>query len=431
MLLITASSIQRPGNAGMPEPCIIELMAMTSTRHRRERRMWSMLLVAGLTATYVGYALTQPIAALQPTVSYHFSQQATPVNLQWPGYGESAVGAMGYGVLETHGSTVPIPTASTIKVLTALAVLRQKPLAPGETGPMITITQDDMDSYRSFVARDGSVVAIELGEQLSEHDALEALLLPSANNIAVTLARWAFGSIDSYNTYANAYAHELGMVQTTVTDPSGFDPSTVSTAHDLVLLGEAAMANPVIAGIVAQPSATIPVQGEISNVNFLLGQDGIVGLKTGNNDQDPGAFLLASNQLIDNQKVTIVSVTMNGPDLWTAMNDNLKLLRSTAAGFTTVTLSPQTAAARYTAPWGSTALAVPSKAHSAVLWRDAPAAAEVTFSPLQAPATAGAVVGSITITSRDHTLASVPLVLAQDLPAPPITWRLSHPEYHE
>jgi D-alanyl-D-alanine carboxypeptidase (penicillin-binding protein 5/6) len=44
---------------------------------------------------------------------------------------------------------------------------------------------------------------VQLGEELSEYQALQALLLPSANNIAETLARWAFGSIDAYNAYAN------------------------------------------------------------------------------------------------------------------------------------------------------------------------------------------------------------------------------------
>ncbi len=399
-----------------------------STHHQRERRIWSFLLVAGLTTIYVSYVLTQPISALQPIVSYHFSQQAKPVNLQWSSYGADAVGAVGYGVLETHGLDTPIPTASTIKVLTALAVLRQKPLSLGDTGPLITISQDDMNSYHSFVARDGSVVAIEAGEQLSEYEALEALLLPSANNIAETLARWAFGTIDSYTASASDYAHELGMTQTTVTDPSGFDPTTVSTARDLVILGEAAMTNPVIAEIVAKPTAEIPVQGEIKNVNFLLGQDGIIGLKTGNNDQDAGAFLLASSQMIGGHKITIINAIMGGPDLWTTMNDSLKLLQSTISGFTSITISQQTTAARYTAPWQGSSTAIPATSQSIVLWRDAAASASISLAPLQASSKAGKSVGSISIVSRGHTLVSVPLVLAQSFPSPSVTWRLCHPD---
>lgn len=337
------------------------------------------------------------------------------------------MGAVGYGVLETHGSGTPIPTASTIKILTALAVLRQKPLTSGETGPFITITQEDIDSYRSFIARDGSVVAIEPDEQLSEYDALEALLLPSANNIAVTLARWAFGSIGAYNTYANTYAKELGMTQTTVTDPSGFDPTTVSTPHDLVILGETAMANPIIAEIAAQSTAEIPVQGTIRNVNFLLGQDGIVGLKTGNNDQDPGAFLFASKQVIGTQTIAIIGAVMNGPDLWTAMNDSIVLLRNATSGFTTVHINQQLAAAQYASPWHTLSAAVPAKAEDIVLWRNATANAMVSLSPIQASTKAGTSVGSISIISQDHTLATVPLILAQSIPAAPVTWRLSHP----
>lgn len=406
-------------------------MASSISKHKREHRIWSLLLVTGLIVIYVSYALAQPISALQPTVSYHFSQSAKPVNLQWPSYGEGAIGAVGYGVLETHGSNMPVPTASTIKVLTALAVLHQKPLALGEPGPMITITQGDMDSYHSFIARDGSVVAIELGEQLSEYDALEALLLPSANNVAETLARWAFGSIDSFNAYANNYARELGMTGTTVTDPSGFASTTTSTPRDLVLLGEAAMTNPVVTEIAAKQTADIPVQGSISNVNFLLGQNGIVGLKTGNNDQDLGAFLLASKQLIDGNSITVVSVIMDGPDLWTAMNDSLKLLQSAISGFTTVSISQQTPAARFVAPWHGSSTAVPAKTQTIVMWRNASATASVSIAPLKPSSQAGTPVGSINITSRGRTLASVPLVLAQNFPAPPVSWRLSHPDNSE
>ena len=221
-----------------------------STKHNHPKRWLIIGLVVVLLASYVAFILTEPLAVARPTVTFTFSRSAKTVSLAWPSYGESAVGAVGYGILASQGSNTPQATASVIKILTALAVLKQHPLVVNEIGPMITLTQADVDSYNKYVTEGGSVVRVVAGEQLSEYQALEALLIPSANNIAETLASWAFGSIDAYNTYANSFAKNLGMTDTTITDPSGFLGTTISTPSDLVILGEAALANPVVAQIV-------------------------------------------------------------------------------------------------------------------------------------------------------------------------------------
>jgi D-alanyl-D-alanine carboxypeptidase (penicillin-binding protein 5/6) len=262
---------------------------------------------------YGALALTQPLLSIQGKVTFAMpAKPATKVELSWPDYGQSAVGISGYGVVATHGTQKAIPTASIAKVITAMAVLRQHPLQVGEQGPDIVLSQADVDSYTSFVAKDGSVVGVALGEHISEYQALQALLLPSANNMAVTLARWAFGSVEAFNTYANGYAKQLGLTSVHMTDPSGYDVTTVASAHDLTVLGSLAMLNPVLAEIVAQPSAKIPVQGTITNYNFQLGDNGNVGIKTGNNDGDKGAFLFAHKQSIDGQEVIVVGTIMGG-----------------------------------------------------------------------------------------------------------------------
>jgi len=71
-----------------------------------------------------------------------------------------------------------------------------------------------------------------LSEQLTELQALQALLLPSANNIAAVLARWDGGSAGRFVARMNATARSLGMTHTRYTDPSGYDDATVSTAAD-------------------------------------------------------------------------------------------------------------------------------------------------------------------------------------------------------
>ena len=132
---------------------------------------------------------------------------------------------------------------------------------------------------------------------MTERQALQALLLPSANNIAAVLARWDAGSADRFVARMNATARSLGMTHTRYTDPSGYDDATVSTAADQVRIVDRAMRLPVFASIVATPSVTLPVAGTVHNTNTLLGQDGFVGVKTGSDDAAGGCFAFRADPL--------------------------------------------------------------------------------------------------------------------------------------
>ena len=393
------------------------------------KHMLSLGLTAVIVTAYAAYALLRPLPALSPTQMMPPPPSSAPAQMNWPAYGAEVIGASGYGILAIHGSDEPIPTASVIKILTALLVLQQKPLQPGEQGPVLTMTQTDVDSYNKYVAIDGSVVRVRLGEQLSEYQALQAMLIPSANNMAETLARWAFGSIDAYNNYANQYTTKLGLNQIIVTDPSGFLPTTVSSPSDLVHLGILALANPVIADIVSQPSAAIPVQGQIYNYNFLLGQHGIIGIKTGNNDQDQGCFLFAAKLTKSSTPITIVGVLADGPDLTTVIRDSVPLLDSADANFRdTAPVTTTTHMGAYRAPWSPAAYIVPAQTVHAVLWQDSVTMFHITADKQHAPLKKGTVVGSLIIhNSKILTDRRVRLVLQSDIPEPSVWWRLTHP----
>lgn len=86
----------------------------------------------------------------------------------------------------------------------------------------------------------------------------------------------------------NTTARALGMTATRYTDPSGLATSTVSSAADQVILGTATMHQPTLAVIAAMRSAVIPVAGLVRNLNTLLGQNGIAGLKTGSDSAAGG-----------------------------------------------------------------------------------------------------------------------------------------------
>jgi D-alanyl-D-alanine carboxypeptidase (penicillin-binding protein 5/6) len=154
---------------------------------------------------------------------------------------------------------------------------------------------------------------VAAGEAISERHALEALLLPSADNMAWILARWDAGSQDTFAARMNATARRLGMTGTSYTDASGLDSSTTSTAADEVLLGMAAMRLPALAAIVGMPTAVVPVAGTIRNTNMLLGQDGIVGLKTGSTQAAGGCILIAAWKEVSGRETLIVAATFGQP----------------------------------------------------------------------------------------------------------------------
>ncbi|MFL6111801.1 MAG: D-alanyl-D-alanine carboxypeptidase family protein [Catenulispora sp.] len=216
-------------------------------------------------------------------------------HLPWPGSGQSAVAVEGGGLLGTSGAVNrPHATASVAKVMVAYQVLLDHPIGVNENGPTITVQSYEAAAYRAERYSGQTLVAVAGGERISERKALEAMLLPSGNNMARILARWDAGSIGSFLRRENATAARLGMSRTHYTDPAGVDSRTVSTAPDLLRLAQAAMAIPTFARVVSETSARVPVAGVVRTHNRLLGHDGVVGVKTGWTGAAGGCFMFAA-----------------------------------------------------------------------------------------------------------------------------------------
>ncbi len=231
----------------------------------------------------------------------------------WPAAGQAAFVQGGRPQIQAGPNQHPTPIASVAKVMTAYLVLRDHPLRLGEEGPTITLTDADVHDTDRRTEQEESVVPIAAGEPLSELQALQALLLPSANNIAAVLARWDAGSAGRFVGRMNAAARSLGMTHTRYTDPSGYDDATVSTAADQVRIVDRAMRLPVFASIVATPSATLPVAGTVVNTDTLLGYDGFVGVKTGSDSAAGGCFAFRAIRWIDGKQTTITGVVLGQP----------------------------------------------------------------------------------------------------------------------
>lgn len=405
---------------------VVEPHAFKGVKHPKQRRKPAfipvgILLVAAIyTAAMLGRPLPAATASSQPTLP----TKSQAVSIQWPSYGQASVGAVGYGTLGTQGEQKALPTASVAKVMTALAVLKQKPLKVGEQGPIITITEDDVEEYYRTIAMDGSNVPVTLGEEITQYQALQALLLPSANNMAHTLVKWAYGSEENYLRFVNNFAKSLGMDDTNFDDASGYSPKTVSTSSDLVKLAVNAMDNPVIAEIASQEEADIPVAGRIYNVNMLLGRNGIVGVKTGNTEEAGGCFMAAAVKEVGGKKIIAVSVIMGAPNLSVALRDSVPLVQSVLAGFSEVTIARAgDQVGTYNQPW---AKPIPLKVQSdlrGVVWQDSSVGTDLTIDKPSSVAAAGAKVGSVKVDiGRDSAESDV--VITQGTSKPTILWRL-------
>jgi D-alanyl-D-alanine carboxypeptidase (penicillin-binding protein 5/6) len=259
--------------------------------------------LAGLLVVGLLFALMATRAAARP---------AGPPGAEpaWPASGQAALDVAGRGRLGTSGDGRPVPIASLAKVMTAYVVLRRYPLRGSEAGFTIVITRSEVRDADRRRSEGQSGVRVRAGERISERQALEGLLLPSANNLAAVLATRAAGSPGAFVTEMNASARRLGMTRTTYTDPSGYDPGTVSTAGDQAVLAATVMRIPVIAAIVREPSATIPVAGQVRNTDALLGQDGFVGLKTGSDQAAGGCFMFAAVRRVQGRPVLVTGAVL-------------------------------------------------------------------------------------------------------------------------
>lgn len=230
--------------------------------------------------------------------------------LTWPSEGQAAVEVEGVGSLGGSGGSTPVPIASVAKIMTAYLTLLAHPLGAGAEGFTMTITGADVEEEEGRAALGESTLAVKAGERLTERQALQALLLPSANNIAALLAAQSPGGSGAFVQRMSSTARKLGMVATRYTDPSGFDDETVSTAADQLKLARAAMRVPAFAQLVDERSAVLPVVGRVDNYNGLVGHEGYVGIKTGSDAAAGGCLVFAKRVSTAGRRLTVLGVVL-------------------------------------------------------------------------------------------------------------------------
>jgi D-alanyl-D-alanine carboxypeptidase (penicillin-binding protein 5/6) len=287
---------------------------------RRHRRWpWIVLAVAlVLIGAGTWFAVRRIDAPLPPAVPHPATETGTVVPgpdpaLPWPAKGQGAVSVPAIGYSAQSGPESPVPVASLTKITTAVVILRDHPLGPDDQGPVITVSSADVAQYDLELHMDESTVAIEVGEQLTERQALEALLTQSANDVAYTLAVWDAGSIDAFVVKMNALATSLGDTDTHYVDASGYDPQTVSSASDVLRMAAVGMAIPTFADIVGMTQVTLPLAGTLHNIVSQIGVGGVIGVKSGYTSQAGACLVLAANRLIDGRTLLVLVAVTGQP----------------------------------------------------------------------------------------------------------------------
>jgi D-alanyl-D-alanine carboxypeptidase (penicillin-binding protein 5/6) len=258
-------------------------------------------------------------------------------------------------------------------------------------------------------------------------------MVDAGADMATLLADWDAGSVSAFVAKMNATAAKLGMSSTHITDPSGADPGTTSTAEDLVKLGEAALSIPVLAQMVSlgQTSVSIPNQaGVVYNLNFDLGVDGIIGIKTGSDSNAQGCYLFAAQQSVGGKTATVVGAVLGqpggslGPNT-AAVNAGDALVKSAFASLHSYTVfAPGQKAGQVTAPWGATAPVTVAQPVTVVGWPGLTVRVTAHAHALRAPLRTGATVGTLQ-TEAGSTSVQTELRTLSPLAGPGIFWRLT------
>ncbi|MFE3827222.1 D-alanyl-D-alanine carboxypeptidase [Streptomyces sp. NPDC059092] len=290
----------------------------------RRVKIWTPLVLLAVVVFAIVQAVRPiPAPTLSLTAESTYAFEGDKPALPWPDHGQGVMSVAGLGVVDSFGEQKPVPIASVTKSMTAYIIMRDHPMKVGQDGAKIPVDAlAEKEGGYDESGNESTLNTIKEGDKLSQKDALSALMIPSANNVARLLARWDAGSQDAFVKKMNDAAKELGMKDTTYTDPSGLDATTVSTAADQVKLGLELVKMPGLMVITQLPSWTDPSGKTWPNWNTLVPYNGAIGIKTGTTTKAGGNLLFAATKDVDGTKQYVVGAVLSqqGPSIIDAVN---------------------------------------------------------------------------------------------------------------
>lgn len=199
----------------------------------------------------------------------------------------------------SHNEEVPVTTAKSVFILdmdTGIVLYAKNPnerLMPASLTKIMTAVVS-MDYYNegtvlkvnNGASSVGSAAELQAGDSLSTEDLLFALLVPSGNDAAVTLAENYPGGYYAFVNRMNQKASDLGLINSHFTNVSGVESSNhYTSAYDIAQVAVHALRRPQFRNIVSTKKITIKsLDGNVyplETTNILLGEPGILGVKTG------------------------------------------------------------------------------------------------------------------------------------------------------
>ncbi|WP_410092699.1 serine hydrolase [Streptomyces sp. uw30] len=364
-----------------------------------------------------------PAPTLDLTAKDSYTFDGGKIDIPWPADGQAALDVDGIGTFGSSGDQKPVPIASVAKVMTAYVILKDRKLGSGEEGPNIKIDQAAEDQSN---AGQESTVNVTKGDEISQREALESILIASANNVARLLARWDAGSEKAFVAKMNAAAEKLGMTNTTYTDPSGLNDTTVSTAVDQVKLAKAAMEEPAFREVAAMMSYDDYKGVNHSNWNALVGKNNVVGIKTGTTTSALGNLVFAAKEEVGGETRRIVGAIVRqpagGPEntiLSAALDGGDQLIRAAQGALESATILKKGDVVGYVDDGlGNRTAVVATKDVTAVGWSGLKV--KLTFAPDEVPHTAkaGTKVGTLTVGDGSNGAVKIPVALQTELTEP-------------
>lgn len=222
---------------------------------------------------------------------------------------ESAIlidGPTGEVLYSKNPDAVEFPASAT-KILTALLVIEAGDL---EKDVVIEIPDTKVEP---------SALEFKPGETYKRKDLLYALLLKSANDVALALARDNAGSVEAFAEKMTLRAAELGATSSHFTNPHGLhNPHHYVTAIDLACIARAAMNQPLFRQVVGTWEHQLQCGDacvKLRNHNKLLPKfPGCTGIKTGYTR--PAQQVLVSSASRQDHEIIAVVMHTNRPGIW-------------------------------------------------------------------------------------------------------------------
>ncbi|WP_019242083.1 MULTISPECIES: D-alanyl-D-alanine carboxypeptidase family protein [Bacillus] len=204
--------------------------------------------------------------------------------------------------------------ASITKIMTAILAIES-----GKLNDMVTVSGNAFGT-------EGSSLFLKQGQKMKLEDLVYGLMLRSGNDAAVAIAEHVGGSLDGFVLLMNQKAEEIGMENTSFTNPHGLDNTKnhYSTAYDMALLTRYAMNNPKFAEISGTKNHRAPNLEEDWNYSWT-NKNKMLKLYKYSTGGKTGFTKLARRTLVSTAEkdgLSLIAVTLNDSDDW---NDHMNL----------------------------------------------------------------------------------------------------------